>query len=142
MTHLSSDQLQQGAVDGQQVDVGADGRVIEGAGLAVQLVEASLTNRVGAAQADGLVATAVELIVADGAGQELRPLGRLHRHPTTTPRREPPLSSEGTHDNEDGQRLRLTGVDRICEGRKQIPLYQHNSIFYKDIEHKLNHGHL
>lgn len=115
-THLSSDQLQQGAVDGQQVDVGADGRVVEGAGLAVQLVEARLTNRVGAAQADGLVATAVELIVADGAGQELRPLGRLHRHPATTPRREPPLSSEGTHVNEDGQRLRLTGVDRFCEG--------------------------
>lgn len=88
LTHLSSDQLQQGAVDRQQVDVGADGRLVEGAGLAVQFVKAGLTHRVGAAQADGLVAAAVKLIVADGTGQELRPLGRLHWHPDTTPRRE------------------------------------------------------
>lgn len=96
-TYLSSDQLQQGAVDGQQVDVGADGRLVEGAGLAVQLVEAGLAHGVRAAQADGLVAAAVKLIVADGARQELRPLSRLHRHPAATPQREAPPSSGGIH---------------------------------------------
>lgn len=80
-THLSSDQLQQGTVDGQQVNVCADGRLVEGAGLAVQLVQARLAHGVRAAQADGLVAAGVKLIVADGTGQELGPLGRLHRHP-------------------------------------------------------------
>lgn len=79
--YLSSNQLEQGTVDRQQVDVCADGGLIEGAGLAVQLVQAGLTHCVRAAQTDGLVAAAVKLIVADGAGQELSPLGRLHRHP-------------------------------------------------------------
>ena len=47
----------------------------------MELVQTRLADGVRAAQADGLVATAVKLIVADGAGQELSPLGRLHRHP-------------------------------------------------------------
>lgn len=47
----------------------------------MQLVQACLADGVRAAQADGLVAAAVKLIVADRTGQELRPLGRLHRHP-------------------------------------------------------------
>lgn len=81
----------------------------------MQLVEAGLTHRVGAAQADGLVATAVELIVADGTGQELRPLGRLHWHPATTPRREAPPSSGGMHVNAHRQQLRLASVDGSCE---------------------------
>lgn len=38
LPHLSANQLQQGAVDGQQVDVGADRRLIKGTGLAVQFV--------------------------------------------------------------------------------------------------------
>lgn len=62
-------------------------------------MEAGLAHRVGASQADGLVAAAVELIVADGAGQELCPLGRLHWHPATTPLREAPASSGGMHVN-------------------------------------------
>lgn len=115
--HLSPDQLQQGAVDRQQVDVGADRRLIEGAGLAVQLVQAGLTHRVGAAQADGLVAAAVELIVADGAGQELCPLGRLHWHPATAPLREASPSSGGMHVNEPRQQLLLARADDDCEGR-------------------------
>lgn len=47
----------------------------------MQLVQARLAHGVRAAQADGLVAAGVKLIVADGTGQELGPLGRLHRHP-------------------------------------------------------------
>lgn len=116
LTHLSPNQLQQGTVDRQQVDIGADGCLIEGAGLAVQFVEAGLTHRVGAAQADGLVAAAVKLIVADGTGQELRPLGRLHWHPATTPRREAPPSSGGMHVSEHRQQLLLASVDDGCEG--------------------------
>ena len=63
------------------MELRADGGLVEGTGLAVQLVQAGLAHGVGAAQADGLVAAAVKLIVADGAGQELGPLGGLHRHP-------------------------------------------------------------
>ena len=58
--------------------------MVEGAGLAVQLVQAGVAHGVGAAQADGLVTAVVKLMVADGAGQELGPLGRLHRHPLST----------------------------------------------------------
>lgn len=50
----------------------------------MQFEEAGVTHRVGAAQTDGLVAAAVKLIVADGTGQELCPLGGLHWHPVTT----------------------------------------------------------
>lgn len=99
-THLSSNQLQQGTVYWQQVDIGADWCLIKGAGLAVQFVQAGLTHCVGAAQADGLVAAAVKLIVADRTGQELCPLGRLHWHPATTPQREASPSSGGMHVNE------------------------------------------
>lgn len=99
MHHLSSNQLQQCTVDWQKVDVCADRRLIKGAGLAVQLVQAGLTHRVGASQTDGLVATAVKLIVTDGTGQKLCPLGRLHWHPATTPLREASLNSGGMHDN-------------------------------------------
>lgn len=117
-TDLGSDQLQQGAVDGQQVDVGADGRLVEGAGLAVEFVQAGLAHGVGAAQADGLVAAAVELIVADGTGQELRPLGRLHWHPAATPLREAPPSSGAAHGNAPRQQLPYTGADDLCEGQR------------------------
>lgn len=110
-THLSSDQLQQGTVDRQQVDFSADWCLIEGAGLAVQFVQAGLTHRVGAAQADGLVAAAVKLIVADGTGQKLGPLGRLHWHPATTPPREASPSSGGMHANEPRQQLLLASAD-------------------------------
>lgn len=95
--YLSSNQLEQGAVDRQQVNVGADGGLIKGAGLAVQLVQAGLTHCVGAAQTDGLVAAAVKLVVADGTGQELCPLGRLHRHPAASPLGDSPASLGGAH---------------------------------------------
>lgn len=81
----------------------------------MQFVQAGLTHRVGAAQADRLVAAAVELIVADGTGQELRPLGRLHRHPATTPLREASLSSVGMHVNETRQQLLLASANDDCE---------------------------
>lgn len=100
LTHLSSNQLQQGTVDRQHVDIRADWCLIEGAGFAVQFVEAGLAHRVGAAQADGLVAAAVKLIVADGTGQEFCPLGRLHWHPATTLLREASPSSGGMHVNQ------------------------------------------
>ena len=73
----------------------------------MQLVQAGLAHGVGAAQADGLVAAAVELIVADGTGQELCPLGCLHRHPVTTPPGEATSSSGGTHVKEPRQQLLL-----------------------------------
>lgn len=38
VTHLSSDELQQGTVYWQQVDISADWCLIEGAGLTVQFV--------------------------------------------------------------------------------------------------------
>lgn len=100
LSHLSSNQLQQGTVDWQQVNIRADGCLIKGAGLAVQFVKAGLTHRVGAAQADGLVTAAVKLIVADGTGQELCPLGRLHWHAATTPLKEALPSSVEMHVNE------------------------------------------
>lgn len=50
----------------------------------MQFVETRLTHGVRAAQADGFVSAAVELVQADGAGQELRPLRRLHGHPDTS----------------------------------------------------------
>lgn len=117
MTHLGSNQLQQGTVDWQQVNVSADGCLIKGAGLAVQFVKASLAHRVGAAQADGLVAAAVKFIVADGTGQELCPLGRLHWHPATAPLREASPSSGGLHVNEPRQQLLLTGANDDCGNR-------------------------
>lgn len=83
----------------------------------MQFVEAGLTHRVGAAQADGLVAAAVELIVADGTGQKLSPLGRLHWHPATTPPREASANSGGMHANEPRQQLLLASADDDYEER-------------------------
>lgn len=74
----------------------------------------------GAAQTDGLVAAAVKLIVADGTGQELCPLGRLHWHPATTPLREAPPSSGGMHVNEPRQQLLLASADDVCEKQLQL----------------------
>lgn len=115
MTHLSSNQLQQGAVDWQQVNICADWRLIKGTGLAVKFVKAGLTHRVGAPQTDGLMAAAVKLIVADGTGQELGPLGRLHWHAATTPLREVSPSSVGMHVNEPLQQLLLASADTESE---------------------------
>lgn len=78
--YLSSHQLEQCKVDRKHVNVCVDGRLVERAGLAVQLIQAGLADRVGAAKADGLVHRLVKLVVADRTGQELRPLGRLHGH--------------------------------------------------------------
>lgn len=79
--HLRPHQQQQGAVDRQQLNVDADGGLVEGTCFTVQFVETRLTHGVRAAQADGFVSTSVELVQADGAGQELCPLRRLHGHP-------------------------------------------------------------
>lgn len=68
LTHRRPHQLQQGTVDRQCIDVGANGRLVKRTGLAVQFVQAGLADGVRAAQADGLVLAAVKLIVADGAG--------------------------------------------------------------------------
>jgi len=68
-------------VEGQQVEVGGDGGLVEGARSAVQLVQTAVADGVAAAKADGPVAAAVKLMVAHRARQELRPLGSLHRHP-------------------------------------------------------------
>lgn len=82
--HLSAHELQQGRVDGQLLDVGVDGRLVEGAGFAVQLVQAHLADGVAAAEADGSSHRLLERLRADGTQQEFGPLRRLdgHRHRT------------------------------------------------------------
>lgn len=123
LSHLSSNQLQQGTVDWQQVNVRADRCLVKGARLAVQLVKAGLTHCVGAAQADGLVAAAVKLIVADGAGQELCPLGRLHWHAATAPLKEASPSSVGRHVSEPQEQLLLASADAVCEGNDSAVIH-------------------
>lgn len=77
---LSPDELQQGRVDRKLLDVGVDSRLVEGAGFAVQLVQAHLANGVAAAEADGSPHRLFERLRADGTQQELGPLRRLDRH--------------------------------------------------------------
>lgn len=67
-THRRPHQLQEGTVDRQHINVSANGRLVKRTGLAVQFVQAGLADGVRAAQADGLVAAGVKLIIADGAG--------------------------------------------------------------------------
>lgn len=77
---LSANKLQQGRVDRQLLDVGVDGRLVEGAGFAMQLVQAHLADSVAAAKADGPPHCLLERLRADGTQQELGPLWRLDRH--------------------------------------------------------------
>lgn len=79
-THLAANELQQGSVDGQLLDVRADGGLVERAGLAVQFVQAHFAHGVSAAQADGLAVALLEGLRADGTQQKLGPLRGLHGH--------------------------------------------------------------
>lgn len=78
--HLSAHELQQRGVHGKELDVRADGGLVERASLAVQFIEAHLADGVAAAQTDGLPDRFVESLSADRAGEEIRPLWSLHRH--------------------------------------------------------------
>lgn len=77
---LSAHELQQRGVHGKELDVRADGGLVERASLAVQFIEAHLADGVAAAQTDGLPDRFVESLSADRAGEEIRPLWSLHRH--------------------------------------------------------------
>lgn len=82
VTDLRADELQQRGVDGQQLNVCADGGLVERAGFAVQLVQAHLADSVATAEAYGPPHRLLERLRADGTQQELGPLRRLdgHRH--------------------------------------------------------------
>jgi hypothetical protein len=75
-----SNQLQEGKIDGQLLKVSADDTLVEGTAFLVQVGQARLAHSVTAAQAYGTVARLVEHVVANGTGEEFRPLWGLHRH--------------------------------------------------------------
>ena len=80
MSYLSTNQLQQSGVDGELLDVGVDGGLVEGAGFAMQLVQAHLADGVAAAQTDGLADGLLERLGADRTQKEFRPLWSLYGH--------------------------------------------------------------
>lgn len=73
-------ELQQGRVDGQTLDVYADGGLVEGALFAVEVGQASLAYCVAAAQADGAPEGDVKCVATYWTRQELRPLWSLNWH--------------------------------------------------------------
>lgn len=75
-----ADQLEQRRVDRQALDVYADGGLVEGALLAVEVRQAGLAYRVAAAQTDGATEGYIKCIATYWTRQELRPLWSLNWH--------------------------------------------------------------